>query len=282
MAIRVTAIGAADIEPVAEFLHAELNPAVSAADWARAMHVPWKVDAPNHGFQLTDDDRVVGAYLAFYCEREIDGRTERFCNLGAWCVRPEHRMRGLRLLTALLAQDGYTFTDLSPSGTVPAIETRLGFRPLDTTTALAPNLPWPLRGDVSSDPRVLRATLTGADLQRYEDHAEAAAAIHVLLRSRGRWCHVVLRRDRRKGLPLFASVLYASDPALLRRMWRPLSRHLLLRHRIPLSLVETRVAGGRPPFSRRLANPRSKLFRSASLTEDRIDYLYSELVCVAW
>jgi hypothetical protein len=285
MAIRVTAIGDADILPVAEFLHAELNSGVAASDWAAAMRVPWKVDAPNHGFMLTDGDRVVGAYLAFYSEREIDGRPERFCNLAAWCVRPEHRLHSVRLLMALLAQPGCHFTDLSPSGSVPALEARLGFTFLDTATALLPNLPWPSwpgRGSVSSDPEVLRSTLTGRELQFYEDHVSTAAAHHVVLRSRGDWCYVVFRRDRRKGLPLFASVLHVSDPALFRRMLRPLARHLLLRHRLPASLVELRVAGGRPAGSVLLGSPRRKMFRSASLTEDQIDYLYSELVCVAW
>ena len=40
-------------------------------------------------------------------------------------------------------QDGYHFTDLSPSGNVVALNRRLGFTQLDTATALVPNLPWP-------------------------------------------------------------------------------------------------------------------------------------------
>ena len=114
-AIRVIPIADADVAPVAEFLHAELNSNVSARAWARAMNVPWKVDAPNHGFALVGDGRVVGAYLALYSERTIDGRAERFCNLGAWCVAPEYRFHSVKLLKALLAQEGYHFTDMSPS-----------------------------------------------------------------------------------------------------------------------------------------------------------------------
>ena len=84
--------------------------------------VPWKADAPNHGFMLRDGQRVVGVYLAFYSERVIAGRVERFCNLGAWCVLPEFRFHSVRLLKALLAQDGYHFTDLSPSEKVSAAQ----------------------------------------------------------------------------------------------------------------------------------------------------------------
>ena len=128
---------------VAAFLHANLNERVSTEQWAGAIDVPWDADPPNSGFMLLDGAEVVGVQLAFYSERTIDSRRERFCNLGAWCVLPRYRVQGLRLLRAALSQDGYHFTDLSPSGNVVEINTRLGFRFLDTATRLVPNLPWP-------------------------------------------------------------------------------------------------------------------------------------------
>jgi hypothetical protein len=282
MAIRVSPISGADVGAVAEFLHTNLNSRVSAEAWARAMDVPWKVDAPNHGFMLVEEGAVVGAYLAFYSERPIDGRPERFCNLGAWCVLPDRRFHSLKLLKALLAQEGYHFTDLSPSGSVVPINTRLKFDLLDTATALMPNLPWPGLGRVSSDAEVIERTLSGPDLDIYRDHAQAAAARHVVLRRGDEWCYVVFRRDRRKNLPLFASVLYVSNPALFRRMSRSFARHLLVRHGIPLTLVETRVAGHRPGPSIMLGPARRKMFKSDRLAPHQIDYLYSELVCLAW
>jgi hypothetical protein len=282
MAIRVSPISGADVGAVAEFLHANLNSRVPAAAWARAMDVPWKVDAPNHGFMLFEDGTVVGAYLAFYSERLVDGRPERFCNLGAWCVLPDRRFHSLKLLRALLAQEGYHFTDLSPSGSVVPINTRLKFEFLDTEAVLVPNLPWPGLGRVTSDPAVIDRTLTGPDLEIYRDHAGAAAANHVLLRRGDDWCYVVFRRDRRKNLPLFASVLYVSNPALFRRMSRSFARYLLLRHGIPFTLVETRIAGHRPGPSIALKSPRRKMFKSDRLRPEHIDYLYSELACVAW
>ncbi|MBX6722001.1 MAG: hypothetical protein IRY92_01990 [Dactylosporangium sp.] len=234
---------------------------------------------------LVSDGAVVGVYLAFYSERTIAGRRERFCNLGAWCVLPEHRFHSLRLLRALLAQPGYTFTDLSPSGNVIPVNTRMKFDFLDTTTALVPALPrlaWFGRGRVSADPAVIEDTISGDDLERYRDHAGAAAARHLVLVRGNEWCYLVFRKDRRKRLPFFASILYASNPELLRAMGGRLSRHLLFRHGVLAILAELRVVRHRPRLSVMVRSPRRKMFKSDHLTADQIDYLYSELVCVTW
>jgi hypothetical protein len=285
MAVEVRPIRGADVPAAARFLHEHLNNRVSAEAWARSVDVPWAVDAPNHGFMLIDDDAIVGAYLAFYSERPIDGSVERFCNLGAWCVLPAHRFQGFRLLKALLAQPGYQFTDLSPSGSVVPLNERLGFEFLDTATALVPNLPWPTvpgRDVISSDPAVIERTLKGTDLQIYRDHAATAAARHVVLERGAESCYVVFRRDRRKNLPLFASILHVGNPRLFARMARPFARHLLIRHRVVATLAELRVVKYRPRPSVLLRSTRSKMYKSPSLKADQIDYLYSELVCVAW
>jgi hypothetical protein len=283
--VKVRPISEADVRAVGEFLNANLNDRVPVDAWARAMDVPWQVEQPNAGFMLLDGDTVVGAHLAFYSERMIDGRRERFCNLGAWCVLPTHRFHGLRLLKALLAEDGYHFTDLSPSGNVVGLNTRLGFRFLDTTTTVIPNLPWPSRpwrDTISSDPALLERTLEGAELKRYRDHVDTAAARHLLLMRGSEWCYVVFRKDRRKGLALFASILYVSNPELLRTMGRPLMRHLLLRHGAAATLIERAVVEHRPRLSRTVDSPRRKMFRSPTLGPAQIDYLYTELVCLSW
>jgi hypothetical protein len=283
--VQLRPITDADVRRTAEFLHANLNSRVSAADWAASVEVPWEVDRPNAGFMLLDGDRVVGAHLAFYSERVIDGTRERFCGLGAWCVLPEYRFHSLRLLKALLAQEGHHFTDLSPSPAVAVLNSRLGFRFLDTRTALVPNLPWPSRpgrGVISSDPGLIERTLTGHERELYRDHEAAAVARHLVLLRGDEWCYVVFRKDRRKKLPLFASILYVSHPRLFCEMARPLARHVLLRHGAVAMLVEDHVVEYRPRLSFELRRPRPRMFRSAHLEPAQIDYLYSELVCMKW
>ena len=271
-----------DVPDVAAYLHRALNDRLSAGEWARSMVPPWHCDAPNHGFHLRGDGRVVGAALAFYADRIVAGRTRRVCNLGAWCVDDAYQAQGLRLLRALLGQRDHHFTDLSPSGNVVALNERLKFRHLDTATRLVPNLPLPPLGvRATTDPDRIAARLSGRERRIFEDHRGAAAARHVVLDVGRRPLYVVHRKDRRKGLPVFASLLHVSDPGLLPRAWPRLSSHLLA-HGALATLVEERVAGWSPPGARSLSRPRPKMFRGDDLEAEDVDYLYSELTCVAW
>jgi hypothetical protein len=285
MSVAVRAIQGDDLPAVGEFLHSHLNSRISAQAWAAAPVVPWQTPAPNYGFLLEDGNTLVGAMLAFYSIRTIDGVDEPFCNLGAWCVREDYRAHSIRMMKAVLDQKGFTLTDLSPSGTVVPLNERLKFQHLDTTTALIPGLPYPTlpgRIQISTDPADIQRKLTGGQLKIYLDHANAAAANHLLLTRENETCYVIYRRDRRKGLPVFASILYVGNPDLFAAAVPQLSRHLLFRHGILATLAELRVVTYRPRFSKLLSAPRRKMFKSSHLKPEQIDNLYSELVCVAW
>jgi hypothetical protein len=278
MHVELAPIAREDAPRVAAFLHAHLDSAVSAERWARAIDLPW---SDGLGFMLVDAGEIVGAQLAWRSSRTVEGREERFCNLGSWCVLPEHRGHSLRLLRAAMADKDCHYTDLTPRQEVVAINERLGFRHLDTTAVLMPNLPWPGRGDVSDDPAVLERTLTGEALQRWRDHAGAEPARHVVLRRGGSWCYVMLRIERRRGLRI-ASVLHVSDPELFAALTRPLARHLLVRHRAVATIVEPRIAGARPRPALTLRRTQPKMFRSSRLEPAHADDLYSELVFQPW
>lgn len=249
------------------------------------MTVPWKVDAPNHGFLLREGQRIIGVHLAFYSERLINGQLERFCNLGAWCVLPEFRFHSVRLIKALIAQDGYHFTDLSPSGNVVPLNKKLKFRSLDTVTALIPNLPWPilnLRTRISADPEKIERALVGTELDLYRDHAQAAAVHHLMLFRGNESCYIMFRRVTRKNLPVFAAILYVNNSELFRKAVVPLTRYLLIHHHVLATLAELRIVACRPRPSFMLATARPKMYRSDTLQPAQIDDLYSELVCVPW
>jgi hypothetical protein len=306
MTVEIVPITDADVAVVADFLHANLNSRVSSSTWSRLMSVPWKVDAPNHGFMLRDGQRVVGAYLAFYSDRLMAGRVERFCNLASWSVLPEYRFHSVRLLKALLAQDGYHFTDLAPNEKVESVNARFKFRYLDTSMALVPHLPWPTmpgRTKISADPDVIADALAGPDLELYRDHAQAPAAHHLMLIHGSESCYVMFRKRWWRGRPVFAAILYVSNPSLFQRAAIPLGRYLLVHYRLLATFAELRVVGTRPRASFVLPQPKKlvrwhnsritrsysaryqgtippKMYRSASLESGQIDDLYSELVCV--
>lgn len=285
MAVELGPITNADVADVASFMTAHLNPDVPESAWVRAMAVPWAAAPPNHGFHLRDDGRVVGAYLAYYSDREIDGRSERFCNLGAWCVLEDYRFKGLQLLTKLLGQRGYHFTDFSPSGNVVPLNRRLKFSELNTTTALVPALPWPTvpgRYRVTSDAAQIERQLAGTQQRLYRDHRELAAAQHLLVTRGAESCWVVFRKDSRKGVRAFASILHVDNPALFRAAAPRIARHLAVRHGVAAVLVELRVSDGRPSRSFLLSRSRPKMYKSTTLTDHDIDYLYSELTCLDW
>ena len=281
MTIELSPITDADIAAVADFLRVSYNGRIP---WARSLLArPWKVAAPNHGFMLRDGQRIVGAHLAFYSERLIAGRVERFCDLGTWYVLPQFRSHSIRLIRALLVRDGYHFTALTPNPKIATIHTRLGFRSLDTSRVVIPNLPWPDRPDrttISADPDVIENTLAGTELELYQDHAQALAAHHIVLIRGSDSCYVMYREARSKSIPL-AVILHVSNPELFHNAILPLARHLLIHQRLLVMQAELRIIGYRPTFSFKMT-PQPKSYYSASLEPGQIDYLYSELVCVPW
>jgi hypothetical protein len=279
--IELAPITDADVAAVADFLRANHD---DGAPWAASAVEPWRVDAPNHGFLIRDGKRIVGTLLALYSQRQVAGQLQRFCNMGSWCVLPDYRSQSMSLLRALLAQEGYHFTVLSPADGPREILAWSGFRFFDTSAAFIPNLPWPTlpgRTRITADPDVIEATLTGAERDLYHDHAPALAAEHLVIIRGRESCYVMFRKFRRRGVPVFANVLHVSNPDLFRRTVRPLTRHLLVRHGLVATLAELRFIQHGPRLSLPLNNW-PKMYRSTSLGPGQIDYLYSELTCVPW
>jgi hypothetical protein len=307
MTVDLTPITDVDVAAVANFLHANFFP-IPPLTWSRVMLMPWKADAPNHGFMLRDGQRVVGAYLALYSERLVAGRVERFCNLATWYVLPEYRLHSVRLLKALLAQDGYHFTDLAPNEKVESIHARLKFRYLDTSAVFVPHLPWPTllgKTKISADAHVIADTLVGPDLEVYRDHVQAPAVHHLVLIRGSESCYVMFRKRLLKGRNVFASIHYVSNPSLFRCAFTPLARYLLVHYRLLATVAELRVISIQPRISFLLPNPEAlirrhnsritrlyadryrvkfgpKMYLSSSLGPGQIDDLYSEVVCVPY
>jgi hypothetical protein len=281
MSVQVSPIAESDLPRVAEFLSSTFpyGPRKTAQSWEKALHTPWPAQRPNWGFMAHDGEAIVGAYIAQYSEQELGGRRERICNLGVWHVLPEHRMHSIRMARAMLGQEGYSFTDLTPAENVVALNERLGFQRLDTRAAVIPCLPWPtLPGGatVTSDPEAIEEVLPERDLAIYRDHRAAVGLHHLALVAGGSCCYVVLRQDRRRRLPVL-TLLHAGEPELLCRHARRFGRHLLFHHRVVAFVAEERLIGCRPRPSLDDPAPATRMFLSDTLEADDVGYLYSEL-----
>ena len=287
--VTVMPIRRADAGEVGDFLHCHLNARVSSERWARVIDTGWPEPVANHGFRLVSGGETVGIYAAVYSERDLGGEDSVvICNLAAFCVLREFRSHGFLLVRALLAQRGLEFTDLSPSGSVVAMNERLGFKMADTATAIVGNWPRSHRqsnvritsGDTIEFPDIASVR----DVKIYRDHRDAPAARHLFVESGESYAYLIFRRDRRKGLPLFASPLYVGgDRRLLKSAWKGVSAHLFTRYKLPATLAERRVLGFTPPGpSFELSSPRPKMFRGRVIDSTSMDYLYSELMLVEW
>lgn len=272
-----------DAERVAAFLHRRLNQRVPASAWLSILRPPWAHRGPNRGFQLLAGDEVVGVYAAVYSAPRAGGHP--VCNLAAFCVLDEHRAHSLRLIRALLGQQGFVFTDLSPSGSVPALNARLGFEHLDTSTRFAINVSLPGRrtARLSERPQEILRVLRGEDARVYEDHRRAPAALHLVAHTDDGYAYLMYRRARRKRLGIFAAPIYVGgDAAVLRDAWPQVAARLL-GHAMLVTLAERRVLGFSPSGpGRELAQARPRMFRGPGVDESAIDYLYSELTLLDW
>lgn len=272
-----------DAERVAAFLHRQLNQRVPVPAWLAILRPPWAHRGPNHGFQLLDGNEIVGVYAAVYAAPRAGGLP--VCNLAAFCVREDHRAHALRLVRALTGQPGFVFTDLSPSGSVPALNARLGFEHLDTSTRLAINVPLGSQraARLTERPERIVALLQGEDAQVYEDHRRAPAARHIVVHTGGDYAYLMYRRVRRKRMGIFAAPIFVGgDSALLRDAW-PQVAGRLLRRGLLATLAERRVLGFAPGGpGRELSRPRPRMFLGAGVNESEIDYLYSELPLLDW
>lgn len=281
-AISIQPILADDLDTVSTFLSEHLNSRVSAQSWKAVIDPPWGERGPNRGFQLISDGAIVGAYLAVYSTRRRDDQEVAVCNLAAFFVAESFRAHSLRLLRAMLAQKDYLFTDLSPSGSVPALNERLGFKYLDTNTRLVVN--FGLRTNrLVDDPKAIEALLSGEDAVIYRDHRDAPASRHLVVQLGDRYAYLLYRRDRRKRLSVFATPLYVGgDATLLRDSWSQVASYLS-RRGLLATLAERRVLGFTAPgLGRNLARPRPKMFKGSGLDAVNVDYLYSEMTLLEW
>ena len=235
----------------------------------------------------------MGAYLAFYSGADDQGKSRRAC------AQP----RGVRAcvdaspspaygpLRALLGQKGYRFAGLSRRAKRRAARTCVSAcevldtghcprrEPAATRASAGAPFDWspiPSGSPVASTVATWRSTATTL--------VPAAARHVVVVKGGGDMFTVMFRKDRRKKPPAVRVNFVRREP----EVFLPYDCQI----RLPTSANSPRdscdtggtagVVGDRPKPSIMLKSPRPKMYRSVDLRPDQIDYLYSELTCVAW
>ncbi|MCZ4313805.1 hypothetical protein O4H66_10380 [Comamonadaceae bacterium G21597-S1] len=277
------------IEPISDamlpefcqFLHENMPVKRSAQDWETCLRHQWMENPPNFGFVLRSDaGKVVGGIGAYYSDRIIQGNAEKFCNITSWCVLDAYRPQSMKLAMAVIGQAGHHFTDFSPTKVVGNTLKFFKFKELDERQATTLNLPtlFYKHRHVLADPQQIELALTGTALKAYRDHLGFAHLQHVVLGSNGHYCHVVYKLGRFKRFAT-ASVLYIADRDVFARHFRDFATFLLLRG-ILFTQTEVRMLPLLPWPSVVRAGFNRKVFLSATLQENDIDYLYSEQVAI--
>ena len=130
MTVRVRPAHEGDISALIALLRDGFGSHWSPATYRRLFEYPRVEKQPNLGFVMESGDQLVGFLGAIYSERSLGERLERFCNMSSWYTIPQFRKSSLDLLKALLAQQGYTFTNFTPSTQVIQVMKACGFQSL--------------------------------------------------------------------------------------------------------------------------------------------------------
>lgn len=267
-----------EIGTICDFLHTFMDPSVSPERFQRLFTYPWMADKPDLGFVLDNDGEIVGFISTIYADREINGRTERFCNLSSWYVHPDHRAKSLSLLSTVHRQGDLVFTNLTARPAVQKISQAMRYQLLDTYKLFAFPFaqlwtlfrPWPA---VFTDPKQIEPLLTAPQRRILADHRHTDCR-HLLLGQGPDACYLVWKRRVKQSVP-FCELLFVSNPALLRRHFELVKWIVFCHGRAPLLAVDERLLGARLPLL--YPYERITLFLAKRAGRADIDNLYSEL-----
>jgi len=259
-----------------------LNPIISKERWQSIFLNNWRSEEDHVGYLLEDEGRAVGFLGYLFSKRTINGRSEKFCNMTSWHVEEKYRSNSLMLLYPLLNMPGYTVTNFTAaSGDLRRVLKRLGLQVLDDrSVVIYPALVWNRTSgqdaELVFDKSELEARLSGKELEVFRDHS-AFDCMHVLIRSDREDCYVILAETSRRGLPIL-SIQYISDADAFVRCINSVLLRLLWKCGRLFLQVDKRMLKGRFIPNCKITNSGcERLYRSATVSKEDVDNLYSEL-----
>jgi hypothetical protein len=266
---------------VYETLLRKLDPQRSRTHWQVPFVDRHWHDETHVGYLLKVRGELVGMMGTLFCERTLNGKIARFCNLHAWYVAPEHRSGSLLLMRPILALKDHTITDFSALPQVATISKRLGFLTLDNHIVVIPPLPWSRDrsvklSELADEPALAERRLNPVDLQIYRDH-QGIGCSHLLVESESEYCYLVSNRIQARWLP-YQQVHYISDKHFFAKHHLPIRTHLLRMRTRYIAVGSRLLEGVSVPYSL-LTRSHEQLYRpsQSSPPREQIDTLYSEL-----
>jgi hypothetical protein len=132
---------------------------------------------------------------------------------------------------------------------------------------------------LTTDPQRIAAVLAPENARTYHDHKHLPWLNHLAVGRANAWCHVVWKPTRLRGIA-GAMILAVSDGELFLRHRHAVGSHLLLRHGLPYTRMESRLLPQVPKRCIELAGYRNKVFKSDTLSAEDMTNLYSEIVAL--
>ena len=278
-----------DVEPVCRLLAKGFS-GTSVAFYRGMLNYPWLSagEKPDYGEVLVAGGDPVGFFGAMYSNREVNGRTERFCNVFSWYVLPEYRRHSMALVTSLMRRPGLTLTNVTAAQHVVPIFRKLGFTLTDEFRLICRPRAASLLSRRGAQVRVVphdevSAQLLGpAAFRIFEDHLGRTVR-RTVFEAAGDGCLLVSKRMFWSGFRFARTDLYyASDRDFLRRHFAQILSRMLWMDKSVALHADPHVLGFTPEGVERIAAtalyPSSTLFRSDRVEAADVDRLYSELV----
>lgn len=275
----ITPIDTALVPAAAAFLHDHMNSRFSNDVWAKCLQNDWTGEAPNYGFVLQHEDKVVGVICALYSEQCIDGETYKLCNPHSWSVLPEFRSQSVALVLSTIKQKGYHFTMFTPNQEGLEIFTYLRFKPLEKSTVRTINWPTkPFSGAIKfeTERSKMLALLEGTEKQKLADHLAFDWIFPVVYQTESGSGFMMFKPDRFKRMKA-AQLLYHSDSDTVLKHWSAVRSMLLLKFGVVTTKLETRLFDQALPFGHWSEDDHQRFFLSSSLQPEQVQYLYSEM-----
>jgi hypothetical protein len=271
-----------DLPQLAGYWRTNLNAAIPTQDWISAFRHDWLPAPPNRGFKLIADGKLVGTLGAIYSRQIIGGEEIDFCNLTSMVVENEYRPWSMDLLSALLSQKQFRFTNFTPTPAVANMLRLFRFRPLRAGERLIfHRLPPPFaqRARIVTGAERLGLTLTGDAARLWRDHRGIPWLRCFAAGREDEWCVIFWRPSVIKGLPA-ARILGFNDPALFLRWHATIGSHLLLRHGAFGMRIMEHLLPDESAIGIRREMPMPRLYRGPPLADEHVSLLYSELVAL--